>query len=69
MGFASAARNTTRGSKTRFSAAGLIRSAWRYEGGKRIWDFVVPEGATATVTIPGEKSSVNYSAGSYRIER
>ena len=50
------------------SAAGLIRSAWRYEGEKWIWEFTVPEGATATVTVPGEQPTP-YAAGSYRIER
>ena len=51
------------------SAAGLVKSAWRYEGEKWIWEFTVPEGATATVTIPSEKASTSYLAGSYRIER
>ena len=51
------------------SAAGLIRSAWRYEGGKWIWEFTIPEGATATVILPGEKTLKEYSAGTYRIER
>ena len=50
------------------SAAGLIRSAWHYEGEKWIWEFTVPDGATATVTVPGERSRP-YVAGTYRIER
>ena len=50
------------------SRAGLITSAWRYEGEKWIWDFTVPEGATATVTVPGEPAKL-YVAGIYRIER
>ncbi len=49
------------------SAAGLIKSAWRYEGDKWIWDFTVPEGATATVTLPGETESKDYAAGSYTV--
>ena len=49
------------------SAAGLIKSAWRYEGEKWIWDFTVPEGATARVTAPGEDTPVTYTAGTYRI--
>ena len=51
------------------SAAGLIRSAWRYEGDKWIWDFTVPEGATASVTLPGESAAKPYVAGTYHIER
>jgi alpha-L-rhamnosidase len=51
------------------SAAGLVKSVWRYEGDKWMWDFVVPEGATATVTIPGEKTASTYSAGNYHLER
>ena len=47
------------------SAAGLIRSAWRYEGDKWIWDFTVPEGATASVTLPGETAAKEYGPGSY----
>ena len=49
------------------SAAGLIKSAWRYEGEKWIWEFTLPQGATATVTIPGEKASALYSAGTYTV--
>ena len=55
------------------SAAGLIKSHWRYEstqtdfGMKWVWDFTVPEGATADVTLPGETSSKRYSAGTYHI--
>ena len=51
------------------SRAGLITSAWRYEGDKWIWDFTVPEGATASVTLPGESAAKQYPAGTYRIER
>ena len=49
------------------SAAGLIKSAWKYEGDTWIWDFTVPEGATATVTLPGETESKDYTAGDYHI--
>ena len=49
------------------SVAGLVKSAWRYEGDKWVWDFTVPEGATADVTFPGETSSKRYSAGTYHI--
>ena len=51
------------------SVAGLVRSAWRYEGERWIWEFTVPEGATAVVTIPGETTGKTYGPGSYRIER
>ncbi|MBO7684241.1 MAG: family 78 glycoside hydrolase catalytic domain [Kiritimatiellae bacterium] len=51
------------------SAAGKIRSAWRYEGGKWIWDFTVPEGARARVTLPGETAAKTYEAGTYHVER
>ena len=51
------------------SAAGLVKSAWRYEGERWIWEFTVPEGATALVTLPGETEAKEYAAGSYRIEK
>ena len=49
------------------SAAGLIKSAWRYEGEQWIWDFTIPEGATASVTLPGETEAKEYAAGTYQI--
>ena len=49
------------------SAAGLIKSAWRYEGDQWIWDFTIPEGATASVTLPGETEAKHYEAGTYQI--
>ena len=55
------------------SAAGLIKSSWRYESEKWnknekwIWDFTIPKGATADVTLPGETASKHYSAGTYHI--
>ncbi len=51
------------------SAAGLIKSAWRYEGDRWIWDFSVPEGATALVTLPGESAAKVYNAGTHHVER
>ena len=51
------------------SASGLIKSEWRYEGAKWIWDFTVPVGATAKVTIPGDAVPKTYTQGTYRIER
>ena len=50
------------------SSAGTIRSAWRYEGDKWIWDFTIPDGATASVTVPGEGVK-EYQGGSYTISR
>ena len=49
------------------SAAGEIRSCWKYEGDKWIWEFSVPKGAVASVTLPGETESKDYAAGSYRL--
>ena len=45
------------------SAAGLVKSAWRYDGDRWTWEFEVPEGATARVTMPGETVSKDYAAG------
>ena len=50
------------------SAAGLIRSAWKYEGDTCVWEFTVPEGARATVTLPGRTQGKEYAAGTYRLE-
>ena len=49
------------------SASGLIKSAWRYEGNQWIWDFTIPEGATASVTLPGETEAKTYTSGTYQI--
>ena len=51
------------------SAAGLVKSAWKYDGDTWIWDFTVPEGATASVTLPGETVAKTYEAGTYHIEK
>jgi len=51
------------------SASGLIKSAWRYEGETWVWNFTVPEGAQARVTLPGETTSKIYPAGAYEIRR
>ena len=51
------------------SAAGLIKSAWRYEGDTWIWEFTIPEGSTASVTIPGEEGEQLYQSGSYTITK
>ena len=51
------------------SAAGTIKSSWKYDGDKWIWEFTVPESATATVTLPGETESKDYTAGTYKVEK
>lgn len=51
------------------SAAGMIKSAWNYDGDVWRWTFTVPEGATASVTLPGESESKDYTAGTYTVEK
>ena len=51
------------------SAAGLIKSAWRFDGDKWTWEITVPDGALATVTLPGETESTDYAAGSYKFTK
>ncbi|MDE7386274.1 MAG: glycoside hydrolase family 78 protein [Muribaculaceae bacterium] len=50
------------------SAAGVIESNWRYEGDKWIWEFTIPEGAVAEVTLPDGSDAVEYTAGTYKVE-
>ena len=51
------------------SASGLIKSGWRYDGDNWIWDFTIPEGVTAEVTLPGETTVKEYHSGSYTVEK
>ncbi len=51
------------------SAAGLIKSAWNYDGDTWQWTFTVPEGASASVTLPGESEAKDYVAGTYTLEK
>ena len=51
------------------SVAGTIKSSWKYEGDKWVWNFTIPEGATASVTVPGENGAKEYEAGSYTIKQ
>lgn len=51
------------------SASGEIKSSWKYVEDKWVWNFTVPEGAKATVTLPGETESKDYGAGSYTVEK
>lgn len=49
------------------SASGTIDSHWRYEGDNWIWDFTVPEGAVAEVTLPDGSEPKEYTSGDYSI--
>ena len=51
------------------SAAGLIKSSWKYNGDTWQWEFTIPEGATATVTLPGETESKEYTSGTYTLSK
>lgn len=51
------------------SAAGTIKSSWKYKGDQWIWTFTVPRGTTASVTLPGETTSKTYPAGTYTITK
>lgn len=51
------------------SAAGVIKSHWRYKGDEWIWTFTIPRGATATVTLPGECKAKDYTSGTYTIKK
>ncbi len=50
------------------STFGLVKSAWRYEGEKWIWEFTVPAKSTADVYAPGATAPRRYVGGDYRIE-
>ena len=49
------------------SAAGLIKSEWRYKGSQWRWTFTIPEGATASVTLPGDSETKDYKSGTYTV--
>lgn len=49
------------------SVSGSIKSAWRYEGDNWIWEFSIPEGSKASVTLPGENTVTEYGPGEYKI--
>ena len=51
------------------SAAGKIISNWHYEGDNWIWEFTIPDGAVADVTLPGETCSKEYGAGKHKVEK
>ena len=50
------------------SVSGEIKSAWRYEGDKWLWDFTIPEGVTAEVHLPNGATPETLSAGTYHRE-
>lgn len=50
------------------SAAGEIRSEWKYDGDRCIWNFTIPEGSTATVTLPVEGAAPQtFTSGSHTL--
>lgn len=51
------------------SAAGEIESNWHYDGDNWIWEFTIPQGAVAEVTLPGETESKEYGAGKHKVEK
>ena len=51
------------------SAAGVIKSEWHYDGDVWRWSFTIPEGATASVTLPGETEAKEYQSGTYTVEK
>ena len=51
------------------SAFGTIRSEWKYDGDVWVWSFTIPEGATASVTLPGETEAKDYTEGTYEVRQ
>lgn len=47
---------------------GVVKSAWKYDGDLWKWDFTIPEGCTADVTLPDSSVPVKYKAGSHHVE-
>lgn len=50
------------------SPAGKISSRWKYEGDRCRWNFTVPEGARASVTLPGQTETKEYGPGTYTLD-
>ena len=50
------------------SPYGQIRSSWKYKGHRWVWNFTVPDGAKASVFLPGESTPEEYPSGSYKVE-
>ena len=51
------------------SPAGMIESHWKYEGNDLVWTFTIPEGSTASVTLPGENVAKEYRSGTYTLRK
>ena len=51
------------------SAAGKIKSSWKFDNNRWNWSFTVPQGCVAEVTLPGETLSKEYTAGSYKLSK
>ena len=51
------------------SASGVIKSYWRFEGDQWTWEFEIPKGATASVTLPGETQAKTYGSGKHKIKK
>ena len=51
------------------SAFGTICSEWKYDGDEWVWAFTIPEGATASVTLPGETEAKEYTEGTYEVRQ
>lgn len=51
---------------TKTTSKGDIKSAWKYEDGKCIWNFTIPEGTKATVCVNG--MCKRYTPGTYVLE-
>jgi len=49
------------------SAAGTVRSSWKYEGDALTWTFSIPEGCVASVTLPGSCETKDYESGTYTL--
>lgn len=49
------------------SQAGLITSAWHYEGAQWTWTFSIPEATTATVILPDGSEPKQYTSGTYTL--
>ena len=49
------------------SAAGIIKSAWKYDGDICTWTFTIPEGASASVALPGENETRAYGPGTHKL--
>ena len=51
------------------SAAGLIKSCWRFDNDQWTWEFTIPKGSTASVILPGETTAKEYGRGKHVIRK